>query len=116
VLLSNFLPKKDEEGNEIPISVPVEVKAIMFLLIWIKILTYLAVFKPTRYLIKMILDIIKDISTFLIILITALVAYGQIMLTINSANSEEPLLDVEIRNSYVLSFGELGEFGDFSFI
>ena len=48
----------------------------MFLLIWIKILTYLAVFKATRYLIKMIVDIIKDISTFLIILLTALVAYA----------------------------------------
>ena len=43
---------------------------------WFKILAYLTVFKPTRYLIKMIFEIINDITTFLIILFTALIAYA----------------------------------------
>jgi hypothetical protein len=53
-----------------------ELISLIFLMMWIKILNYLAVFKPTRYLIKMIFEIIADIKTFLIILFTTLFAYG----------------------------------------
>lgn len=41
-------------------------------------MNYLTVFKPTRYLIKMIFEIITDIKAFLIILFTAMFAYAQI--------------------------------------
>lgn len=49
---------------------------LTFFLMWAKILNYFSVFKPTRYLIKMIFEIINDIMTFLIILFTAMFAYA----------------------------------------
>lgn len=49
--------------------------ALMYLLIWIKILTYLAVFQAIRYFVKMINEIIKEIGTFLVILALAMVSY-----------------------------------------
>lgn len=52
----------------------------MFILLWIKTLTYLAIFKQTRYLIKMILEIINDIKIFLIILLISMTAFTQIMM------------------------------------
>lgn len=48
----------------------------MFILIWLKTLTYLAVYEPTRYFIKMIMEIVSNIKTFMIILILAMVAYS----------------------------------------
>jgi ABC-type multidrug transport system fused ATPase/permease subunit len=81
----------------------------MFLLMWVKIITYLSVFKSTRYLIKMIMEIIADISTFLIILGIAMMAYAQIMWSLDQLD----VSDEVVRNSYVLAFGELGDFQDF---
>ncbi len=77
----------------------------MFMLMWVKILTYLAVFKKTRYLIKMIIEIIAEITTFLFILIISIVAYTQILYT--TTDSEETST---VRGSFVLAFGELGDF------
>lgn len=73
---------------------------------WYKILSYLTVFKPTRYLIKMTFEIINDITTFLIILFTALIAYAQICYVIDNDGE----VDAKIRMSYGLSLGELDEF------
>jgi hypothetical protein len=53
-----------------------ELIGAMFLLTWIKVITYQAVFKQTRYLIKMIMEIIADISTFLTILLISMIAYA----------------------------------------
>jgi len=105
-------------------ELPDYVAPILFLLMWFKILSYLTVFKPTRYLIKMIFEIINDIRTFLIILFTALFAYAQICYVIDKSNYEIAVaggdeeatatsIESEIRSSYTLSLGELGEFGDF---
>ncbi len=79
----------------------------MFLLMWIKILTYLAVFKKTRYLIKMIIEIIGEITTFLFILFIAILAYAQILYTTKDTDSEETST---ARGSFLLAFGELGDF------
>ena len=62
---------------------PPGVLPFTFLLMWFKILSYLSVFKPTRYLIKMIFEIIADILTFLIILFITIFAYAQINYSIH---------------------------------
>jgi hypothetical protein len=80
----------------------------MFLLMWVKILTYLAVFKDTRYLIKMIIEIIVEIKTFIFILFLAIIAYAQIMFVAMSMDTNE--VSSSLRGSYVLAFGELGSF------
>jgi hypothetical protein len=66
-------------------GIPDEILPITFMLMWVKILSYFSVFKPTRYLIKMIFEIIADILTFLIILFTAIFAYAQINYSIKHA-------------------------------
>lgn len=48
----------------------------IFLLMWFKVLAYLSVFKPTRYLIKMIHEILRDVKTFMIVLFTVMFAYA----------------------------------------
>jgi hypothetical protein len=75
----------------------------MFFLLWIKIFKYLQVFTAFRYLIMMIQEIVKDISTFLVILFLSMFAYGQIMLTMNVDRSW-----TDFRQGYVLAFGDLG--------
>lgn len=92
----------------IPLTeLPKWINPVMLLLMWIKIFNYLAVFESTRYLIKMIFEIIEDVSAFLIILVTAILAYTQIIMSIEETEG----LDQTMRNSYVLALGELGEFG-----
>jgi len=59
----------------------------------------------------MIQEIVKDISTFLAILFLAMGAYGQIMLTMNEDRSYG-----DFRQGYVLAFGDLGGFADYSVI
>lgn len=88
--------------------IPDEILPIVFLLMWFKIISFLSVFKPTRYLIKMIYEIIRDIQTFLIILFSALFAYAQINYSL--VPIEERDIDQDLRSSYVLSLGELGDF------
>ena len=78
-------------------------------------LNYLLVFKPTRYLIKMIFEIIKDIKTFLIILFSSLFAYAQISFVLDAGSPDvEHDFVLQLKNAYVLSFGELGAFDEFS--
>lgn len=93
-------------------ELPTYLVPVMFMFMWFKILAYLTVFKPTRYLIKMIFEIIGDITTFLIILFTALIAYAQICYVIDNDGE----VDMQVRNSYVLALGELGEYEEFSFM
>lgn len=95
-------------------ELPFYVLPTTFLLMWFKILSYLQVFKPTRYLIKMIFEIIGDITTFLVILFTALFAYAQITYIMTDNTDKE--LTTDLKNSYVLGLGELGEFGDFGYL
>lgn len=53
-----------------------EVEATIYFLMWYKILNYLTVFKPTRYLIKMIFETVSDIKAFIVILFAAMLAYA----------------------------------------
>lgn len=69
-------------------NIPQEVIPIMFFLLWVKIFKYLSVFYAFRHLIMMIQEILKDISTFLAILFLAMVAYGQIMLTMQKPSDD----------------------------
>jgi len=85
---------------------------VMFLVVWLRIFNQLQVFDPVRYLIKMIMEIIIDIQSFMLILILAMVAYAHISyLTKEAGNVNE-----EIKESYVLAFGELGNYPDFDFL
>jgi hypothetical protein len=88
-----------------------EIIALTFLLMWIKIFNYLAVFKATRYLIKMIFEIVADIKTFLIILFITLFAYGQIIFALTGGD-----FGSELRMSYGLAYGDLGDYQEMGMV
>ena len=70
VLINELLKEHDMT------DIPDFVLPTMFLLCWIKVLlSYLAVFEATRYFVKMIIEIIMDIRSFLIILFISLIAF-----------------------------------------
>jgi len=58
------------------VGIPYFVMPVTFFLMWARILQFFIVFKPTRYLIKMIFEILQDMMTFLIILLAAMFAYA----------------------------------------
>lgn len=62
----------------------------------------------------MIFEIINDITTFLIILFTALFAYAQITYVLTDSSDKSIITDLS--NSYVLSLGELGSFDEFGYL
>lgn len=92
-------------NDQLNTTVPANLAPVTMLLMWYKMFNYLTVFKPTRYLIKMIFEIINDIKAFLIILFVAILAYAQI----NYFIDDDSTFGDELRSSYVLAFGELGD-------
>ena len=85
--------------------------AAMFALVWFKAVKYLQVFKATRYLIQMILDVIYDIKIFLMILFVVVFAYGQILISIDPEGPYELMT-----RAYGLAFGDLGDYSTFSYV
>lgn len=74
ILSYSFIASKVSDG--LNAHFPDGLAPITILLLWYKIFNYLTVFKPTRYLIKMIFEIIQDIRAFLIILFVAILSYA----------------------------------------
>ena len=96
-------------SKQIGYEVQAEFKAAMFFLLWIKIFKYLSVFSAFRYFVMMVGETIADIKTFLTILFIAMIAYGQIMLTLSEG--DDYLAD--FKGGYVLSLGDLGSFDEY---
>jgi len=57
--------------------------------IWIKFLYFLRVFDTTGYLIRMIIDVIRDMRAFMIILLVTIIAFANSFFSISEANLEE---------------------------
>jgi len=57
------------------VTVP-EFEAVMFFLMWLKLLYYMQVFDSVRYFIKMIIEIIREIQVFIMILFIGMIAYA----------------------------------------
>jgi hypothetical protein len=60
----------------------------------------------------MIFEIIKDISTFMIILFVAVIAYAQISMIDGQADVSD--IGEFLKDSYALTLGDLGEFDEHS--
>ena len=71
----------------------------MTLFIWLKFLYFLRIFSSTGYLIRIIIDVIKDMRFFLMILLLTFIAFGDSMYQISSKN--------ELDNMFI-SGGTLG--------
>jgi hypothetical protein len=58
----------------------------MSLGIWLKLLYFLRIFKSTGYLIRIIIEVIKDMRSFLLILMLTFIAFGDAFNSINTSN------------------------------
>ena len=56
---------------------------------WLKLLYFLRIFKNTGYLIRMIIEVIYDMRSFLLVLLITIAAFGDSMLTISQGNDEK---------------------------
>ena len=63
--------------------------ALASLFMWFKFLYFLRIFKETGYLIRMIVEVIKDMKIFFIVLIIVLSAFADAFLSLSNANPED---------------------------
>jgi len=59
----------------------------MSLMIWLKMLYFLRIFKTTGYLIRIIIEVVVDMRHFLFVLLLAFVAFGDAMYNISTSNT-----------------------------
>jgi hypothetical protein len=55
---------------------PFIIGSVAVFLLWLKVLNYLRIFKPTRFFIKMIIEMFIDIKSFLIVFFIAIFAFA----------------------------------------
>ena len=51
-------------------------RGVLNLLVWLKLLYFLRLFKETGYLIRIIVQVIKDMKYFLLLLLLTIIAFG----------------------------------------
>ena len=62
--------------------------AIITLFMWFKVLYFFRIFRSTAYLIRIIVEVVKDMRHFMIVLFTTIIGFGNAFLVISMANSE----------------------------
>lgn len=65
------------------------VKSTTTFLVWFKFFYFLRIFGSTGYYIRMIVDVIKDMVAFLLILLIAIVAFADTFLALSMSNGPE---------------------------
>eukprot|EP00347_Sterkiella_histriomuscorum_P022786 403337167 len=75
-------------GVEINIHYQRSLIAIISFFMWMKLLYFLRIFRSTGYLIGMILEVIKDMRFFFVVLLITIIAFGSAFLTLSLGNEE----------------------------
>lgn len=65
-------------------------QATMSLILWLKFLYFLRIFKSTGYLIRIIIEVCVDMRHFLLIMFLTMVAFGDAMRSISTSNEDIP--------------------------
>lgn len=86
------------------------VLSLLNLLVWFRIISYLRIFKATRALIRLVVEVLKDIRAFALVLCLALMAFSVSfsILTFDNYNFEyqrETFL-TKIKHMYLLMYGD----------
>ena len=79
----------DDNLNEDRVTVQATLQAIMSLLMWLKFLYFLRIFKATSYLIRIIIEVVIDMRQFLLVLLLTFIAFGDAIYYINASNKDE---------------------------
>jgi len=75
---------------------------IAVVLAWIRGIGYFRLFKPTRYLIRLLIEVVKDMGPFLVILSGAVFIFSVVFF----ATSDTVDFSDSLLNSYLLAYGE----------
>lgn len=84
-----FLILLKQYGLEINADAARIVQSIITFFMWFKLLYFLRIFRPTGYLIGMILEVVKDMRYFFVVLLITIIAFGSAFLTISLGNTDE---------------------------
>ena len=77
--------------------------SVLTALTWTRAIAYFRIFDRTRYLIRMLIEIIIDMIPFLFILFMATIAFSLIFYIVNT---EDKSLNEVLLNTYILNYGE----------
>jgi hypothetical protein len=66
-------------------------------LVWFKLFYFMRIFKNTGYYIRMIVEVMYDMRSFLLILLVSIIAFSDSFLAISMANTE----DLRFTNGYI---------------
>ena len=90
VVISHHLKELQDDDYKKPKFI-VTVHSFCSLLIWIKFLYFLRIYRPTGYFIRMLSTVIWEIRTFLLVLMIVYLGFGEAFLRLSQNNSEEKL-------------------------
>lgn len=68
------------------VTLQASLQATLSLFIWMKFLYFLRIFKQSGYLIRIIIEVVKDMRFFLLILFLTFIAFGDSMYRLSSKN------------------------------
>jgi len=81
-----------------------QIQAVTTFFMWLKLLYFMRIFKNTGYLIRMIITVIYDMRHFLLVLLVALIAFGDTFLVISLGNDEENQFTSGFINSIIYTY------------
>ena len=89
VVFTCVLAILEYRGNTVKIELMAIVQSITTLFMWMKLLYFMRIFRHTGYLIRMLIEVLGDMSTFLLVLLITLTAFGDAFLKMSLANEPE---------------------------
>ncbi len=86
VLILHFMHIADDYGYYIDIHLDRTVLALSTLLMWMKLITSLRLFRSTSYLLRAITEVVKDMGVFLFVLLIVITGFGDTFLKLSLGN------------------------------
>ena len=87
--LANFLGQTLEDTTVTIRTIEGILQSVISLILWLKLLYFLRIFKSTGYYIRTIIEVIMDIKYFLLMLMLTIVAFGDSMRQISESNTSD---------------------------
>jgi hypothetical protein len=63
--------------------------AITTVFMWLKLLYFMRIFRNTGYLIRMIVEVVKDMRNFFLVILITITAFGEAFLRLSLGNDED---------------------------
>lgn len=90
-IITHHLYELQDDGYKKPEFI-VTVHSFCSLLIWIKFLYFLRIYRPTGYFIRMLSTVIWEIRTFLLVLMIVYLGFGEAFLRLSQNNTDDDKL------------------------